>query len=121
MQAPKEYTHVVLICVDSQDSGTLTTATVFGEVSRVDGEAHKCHSGVCVARARSGEVVELATPRDLRTAVEDLGLQRALGFLRMLRLSPDDPLNYPDEDEAARVPQPPHPDDTPSDALEHLR
>ncbi|KAK9917406.1 hypothetical protein WJX75_004000 [Coccomyxa subellipsoidea] len=52
----------------------------------------------------SGEVVEMATPRGLREAVEDLGLQRALGFVRMLRLSADDPLNYPEPEE----PQP-HP------------
>lgn len=46
----------------------------------------------------------MATPRGLREAVEDLGLQRALGFVRMLRLSADDPLNYPEPEE----PQP-HP------------
>ena len=46
----------------------------------------------------------MATPRGLREAVEDLGLQRALGFVRMLRLSADDPLNYPEVD-----PPQPHP------------
>ncbi len=45
----------------------------------------------------------MATPQGLREAVEDLGLQRALGFVRMLRLSADDPLNYPEPD-----PLPPH-------------
>ncbi|CAL8463740.1 g3274 [Coccomyxa elongata] len=57
----------------------------------------------------NGEVVELATPRGLREAVEDLGLQRALGYVRMLRLSEDDPLNCPDSEPQPKPPLQPQP------------
>ncbi len=51
--------------------------------------------------------MELETPRGLREAVEDLGLQRVLGYVRMLRLSADDPLNCPDSEPPPPQPQPP--------------
>ena len=45
---------------------------------------------------RSGEVVELATPRGLHEAAAALGLSRALGFMRMLQLGPDDLTTLPE-------------------------
>lgn len=41
----------------------------------------------------SGDVTELPTPPALREAVETLGLSQALGYVRMLQLSPEDPFN----------------------------
>ncbi|CAK0785595.1 hypothetical protein CVIRNUC_008805 [Coccomyxa viridis] len=47
----------------------------------------------------SGEVVDLPTPPGLRAAVQALGLHKALGFMRMLRLSPEDSLTRPEHHE----------------------
>ena len=47
----------------------------------------------------SGEVVDLPTPPGLREAVRALGLHKALGFVRMLQLSPEDNLIHPDQQE----------------------
>ena len=47
----------------------------------------------------SGEVIDVPTPPGLREAVQTLGLHRALGFVRMLQLSPEDSLVRPDQTE----------------------
>ena len=47
----------------------------------------------------SGEVVDLPAPAGLREAVQALGLHRALGFIRMLQLSPEDCLVRPEPQE----------------------
>ena len=49
----------------------------------------------------SGEVVDLPTPPGLREAVQVLGLHRALGFIRMLQLSPEDSFVRPEPQECA--------------------
>ncbi len=41
----------------------------------------------------------MPTPPGLREAVQTLGLHRALGFVRMLQLSPEDSLVRPDQTE----------------------
>lgn len=57
-------------------------------------DPHSPHAQhICVAH--SGEVMDLPTPQGLREAVHTLGLQKALGFVRMLQLSPEDSLIRP--------------------------
>ena len=44
-------------------------------------------------------MVDLPTPPGLRGAVQALGLHKALGFMRMLQLSPEDSLTRPEHHE----------------------
>ncbi len=45
--------------------------------------------------------MDLPTPPGLREAVQVLGLHRALGFIRMLQLSPEDSFVRPEPHECA--------------------
>ena len=45
--------------------------------------------------------MDLPTPPGLREAVQLLGLHRALGFIRMLQLSPEDSFVRPEPHECA--------------------
>ncbi len=62
-------------------------------------EAQKQRGVLTSSPACSGEVVDLPTPPGLRAAVQALGLHKALGFMRMLRLSPEDSLTRPEHHE----------------------